>query len=934
MKWIVLLIMTFSCLKIYSQCDSLYVISEADCIDNIESIETKLQSISHFVEELIEDQCFEAAIEQQIKKVEFCRDNYPDYVEYNSLLFFDSLLLNYSKDLSTENRNSYQIINLSAWAHFNERMGFHSRTIEKFEFLKSNLFFETNEIQDELIRSLERSFRMIGIEYFLRKEYGIAIDYLSSAVELSDQMESKMGRLSRGSTNRGNISFIYLTMNEFPGSKQIFYDHLRIAKELFKEEKETVYHLMTAYERLVQLYLLENNLDSVDYYLDFFEELEVEYKDTNYESSIFKARIMLKKEDQEEARRILISLFHNMDQKNNTTNIVNYEKNLDVSDLLIDAEMFVEAEILLDFITNKNEDRKKAGIFNDQNLYSYRNTYLFILMRKLRMNNNMDIVFLNSSMERVKEEIDYGMKNSTSRIAKLTFASLSSEFTDLFLWILTNENLNNNESIFNAIESSKAATLFKSWLQNQMNNFDHIEDLFYKEKKLEIERNRIREELNLPTKPERREELDMALKEYASTIDSIIKLLKVLYPAYYKMKYDLSIPDLTKVQEVLADDEVFINYFEGEKILYAMAITDNCSDTLKIDSVSVLRDSISQYWKNIHHEKNWTRNFSTTSNYIYQKIVAPLKDHLKERIIISPSGSLFQVPFAALNTTTEKDSFIYLIHNHAISYVPSGSFLYEIRNMNESNVVEKALLVAPDFSIDSPPKIQYAMRSELYPLECNVREAQAISKYVDHELLINEDATKKSALDLMPEVDIIHLATHAKSNMDSPEKSFVAFCKPNENMKGEEYKWYLDEISKRHLTAKMIVLSACETGLGQIYKGEGAMSLANSCFYAGAHSVVASLWSVGDSASFELMSNFYSNLSQNIPKDKAMQKAQIDYLSEYSGERANPFYWAAFSVMGNIDPLQFKNTPKYRSWVVIMFGMLALFLFLLKQFKN
>jgi CHAT domain-containing protein len=165
-------------------------------------------------------------------------------------------------------------------------------------------------------------------------------------------------------------------------------------------------------------------------------------------------------------------------------------------------------------------------------------------------------------------------------------------------------------------------------------------------------------------------------------------------------------------------------------------------------------------------------------------------------------------------------------------------------------------------------------------------------------------------------MDIVHLATHANSNSDAPDKSYIAFYEEEDQLEEDENLLYLDDLSKLYMPAKMVVLSACETGLGKIFKGEGAMSLANACFYAGAQSVVATLWSVQDNTTYEIIVSFYDYLQKGYSKDKALQAAQLDFINSHSKDFHHPYYWAGFTVIGNNEPLVFaKSNPlqKYGS---------------------
>src|SRR5438094_7936351 len=106
------------------------------------------------------------------------------------------------------------------------------------------------------------------------------------------------------------------------------------------------------------------------------------------------------------------------------------------------------------------------------------------------------------------------------------------------------------------------------------------------------------------------------------------------------------------------------------------------------------------------------------------------------------------------------------------------------------------------------------------------------------------------------------------------------------------------DIYSLHLTADLVTLSACETALGQNVTGEGIIGLTRAFFYAGARSVVASLWDVEDDATSRFMQRFYRNIRQGQPIDVALQHAKIDFLRA-GGTTGNPFFWASFVVSGN-----------------------------------
>ncbi|MEM9547733.1 MAG: CHAT domain-containing protein, partial [Bacteroidota bacterium] len=395
-----------------------------------------------------------------------------------------------------------------------------------------------------------------------------------------------------------------------------------------------------------------------------------------------------------------------------------------------------------------------------------------------------------------------------------------------------------------------------------------------------------------------------------------------------------SIPTLAEVQSLLELDEVLIDYYEGTESIYALVITKTDNHFVRINSAHKVRSLIGDYYDHILTKKTTSKDTSTLSKRLYQNIVAPLAPYLKERVIISPNGILFQIPFAALETSSQMGDRHYMIYDHAISYTPSASFFYFMRKIKEEHKIRKALLVAPEFALKGNGKKTIAMRSEYFPLKENIHEVTAISNYFYRsELLKDSSATKSATLHNMSEADIIHFSSHAKSNKDAPEKSHMVFYQKT-GYEEEDYKLYFVDISERNIKAKMVVLSACETNLGKIVKGEGAMSLANSFFYGGAQGVVASLWLVDDQMAKELMSSFYTYLDKGFPKDLALQKTQVDFLKEHDGVRSNPFFWSAFSVNGDTRPLHFRRPDFYLKWM--LFGLVAVFfsLYLRRHLRN
>ena len=157
------------------------------------------------------------------------------------------------------------------------------------------------------------------------------------------------------------------------------------------------------------------------------------------------------------------------------------------------------------------------------------------------------------------------------------------------------------------------------------------------------------------------------------------------------------------------------------------------------------------------------------------------------------------------------------------------------------------------------------------------------------------------------------------ANTDLGDYSYLAFSEidPNDNQLN------VGELYTMDIPAELVVLSACETGLGEWQRGEGVIGLERAFSYAGAQSLVTTHWKVSDKASARLMGYFYDELALGLPKDQALQKAQLAFIEEQDNWLAHPFFWAAYVQKGNTAPLSIsKKTPKW-TWWLLGIGMIG-----------
>lgn len=175
---------------------------------------------------------------------------------------------------------------------------------------------------------------------------------------------------------------------------------------------------------------------------------------------------------------------------------------------------------------------------------------------------------------------------------------------------------------------------------------------------------------------------------------------------------------------------------------------------------------------------------------------------------------------------------------------------------------------------------------------------------LDGEARLNSQASKASFLNHSQDYEVLHLATHA----DAGKNHWIAFSDEKLNL----YELYTYENN-----ANLVVLSGCNTLLGEIVSGEGVLSLARGFFYSGSQTVIASLWNTNDLAMSEIMTYFYENLSDGQSKSAALNNAKRQYLAEHDLSEASPYYWAAPLLIG--DPSELDKGISI--WV---YGLMAL----------
>ncbi len=288
----------------------------------------------------------------------------------------------------------------------------------------------------------------------------------------------------------------------------------------------------------------------------------------------------------------------------------------------------------------------------------------------------------------------------------------------------------------------------------------------------------------------------------------------------------------------------------------------------------------------------------------YQLLIEPIADLLptdpNEHVIFIPQGELFSVPFPALQDANGT----YLIEKHTILTAPSIQVLgltHEISQRLETESPQQSdnILVVGNPTMPTIPTLPGEAPLQPPPLPGSEQEALDIAQFFGSQALLGADATETTVVQQMSNARIVHLATHGLLDYGQPREFGVRDIPGAVVLASSSQDDGLltaSEILDLDLRAELVVLSACDTGGGNI-TGDGVVGLSRSLIAAGTPSVIVSLWQVPDDATAMLMTEFYRQLQQNPDKAQALRQAMLATMVEHPAVRD----WAAFTLIGEAE---------------------------------
>ena len=390
--------------------------------------------------------------------------------------------------------------------------------------------------------------------------------------------------------------------------------------------------------------------------------------------------------------------------------------------------------------------------------------------------------------------------------------------------------------------------------------------------------------------------------------DRLINAIKISNPLYYQSFIDTSSLTLQDVRKkILADYNGIIEIFTGDSAVYSLVITSEKVYFKSYDKhrFRELSDSYIHLMSNAGLLNSSYHEFVHVSSQLYQLIFRDITIP-PGRIIISPDDSYF--PFEALVTNNVKKQVSYFVSDYAVTYSYSTRYLLYPFNFNSS----------PSSTFMGLAPVRYASKLNLQDLAGSDNSLEKIRGYFTGSTTMTAGtASRSNFLQDFYKHKIIQLYTHAADHSLHGEP-VIYFA--------DSALYLSDLVSESKPATRLIVLSACETGLGKVYQGEGVFSFNRGFAALGIPSSISNLWAVDNKATYRLTELFYKYLSKGISSDVALQKAKIEFIESAQNSDKLPYYWAATIITGVTDTIVTRSGVSTAKLLVIG-GIVALTIF-------
>lgn len=759
----------------------------------------------------------------------------------------------------------------------------------------------------------------------LEGNYKKAENYLKKAMQLYKDnadlaQQSRRGKIGfkRDLQFRASLIKIYRETNQEELMLALFDEMKTINSENTLDDIETDF-IATAYLNVASFYRSKNNDKALAYLnkgLEFHKKLS--FKNLEDQFIIEKIKIYIDEKQDAEAEKLLvkietqdnlgpslekeilvshIALSFNNNKKEVYTDINKLleafsEDNKDFDIKTMTYQDFTpslvlnDVKFLLDIIENQ-----EASSFKDDGL---KHTIYQIALKQFESNFNHE--FLNEKLEKIYDKIsvyffDKASNNQLSQAEESLFLNFTETIEAKYLLntFIANRSQSNKTETDKLIHDEQRIRSNITYLKkkNILKKSDSIQKLVFEENlKLEAVQNQIKQQ-------------DFYISKVINATHS--RNQKELTINRYIIKYRI------------VDEDIF-------RIIY----DNNTVQITKLGNYASLKPQVTNLLSKVKDIQAPVADIKKQSEALYNMLLQDVEVGSKNNIYIIPDGILHYLPFELLVSNND-----YLLNQTKISYASVLSFIdspIKVKNKND-----KIALFAPSYNLYAPTETQLAVRGEPYYLAGAIKEVQSISKLFENSVVYTHNEASKAAFqELSNNYSILHLSMHSFLNDQDSELSSLVFSDTD-----KDFELYISELYGLNLNANMVVLSACNTGVGELKTGKGIVSMNTAFTAAGVPSVLSSLWSVPDNATQQIMVSFYKHLKDGNDKAEALKKAKQDFLNSSKEVMSlkHPYYWAGFVVSGDISPI--VDQEDHTVWYVVSsIGILLILVVLYRKRKK
>ncbi len=747
----------------------------------------------------------------------------------------------------------------------------------------------------------------IGLTYSRMGEFLKAMSYYEKALAVAE----KLGNREVEATSYGNLGLIYFNFADYNNAYKYYIKALNINKEIGNKDGQLT-NLVNIGALLMKMKKYENSLKILD------EALVLAKSTGNARAAVMilgnKGAVSLETGKYDEAikelKETLKSSQNLKDSKMEFNSVLNlgftYHRSAVRSN---DPKLFTEALSYYrkaEGLAEKSQDNMellavyaRMGIFFD--------AYRYNSKEKETQRRELAITYLKKSIDLI-EKMRGEIKIDD---LQLSFLNRYIVLYNLLIKILMEQG--KTEEAFAYAERSKARRFLDS-LGNKtiVPKNSETRELAEKERSLTEGVQQMTKQLS-KLSGEEAVNVRINIKKLRKERDEIVERIKRINPEYAAL-ISVSPSSIEEIQKSLKPDEALIEYYCGSDNIIVWVLT---GEKIITENLPVSGEKISEETEIVRGEiiprEGKARNEETRMKArtglasLYAQIFKPLEPALKDKkqLIIIPHGSLHQLPFAALIDGNGK----FLVENFSLLIEPSASSLVNFRKRNENRPSKLAGFAlgklgaavddgsgktrggGEDYMVIRGDFLPEEFRNGFSPLPGTKEEIIKIQGTMkDHktksDVFIEKEFTIDAVSKAIKDAGIIHFATHGfLSSKTGGSKS---------GLLASDGLLYVLDIYNWELNSDLVVLSACQTGVGEITGGDEMVSISRAFMQAGADNIMASLWSVQDEATRDLMVEFYNNLLQGQSKADALKNAQLKLIKK----NPDPYLWAPFVLSG------------------------------------